>query len=113
MADELAPLSIISFRNAGRQGTHSASLSRERILSASASFSPGIRFIMGMDPNIPPVPAKNMSPEARLDALAEVLAEGFLYLAERGLLDFDAESPASDLPVPSEEGKCMTVPERP
>lgn len=28
-----------------------------------------------------------MTPEERLDALAEALAEGVLYLAERGLLD--------------------------
>ncbi|MBI4376143.1 MAG: hypothetical protein HY549_06795 [Elusimicrobia bacterium] len=29
----------------------------------------------------------DMTPEERLDALAEVLAEGVLYLAENGLLD--------------------------
>jgi hypothetical protein len=66
-----------------------------------------------MDPNKPVVNSKRMLPEERLDALAEVLAEGFLYLAERGLLNFDSESSASALPLPSEEGKCMTVPERP
>lgn len=37
-----------------------------------------------------------MSPEERLDALADVLAEGILYLAERGLLNLDDEAaPAS------------------
>ena len=29
----------------------------------------------------------DMSPEERLDALADALAEGFLYLAENGLLE--------------------------
>lgn len=54
-----------------------------------------------------------MTPEERLDALADVLAKGFLYLAEHSLLNFDSESPCSDLNVPSKEGKCVTVPERP
>lgn len=54
-----------------------------------------------------------MTPEERLDVLAEVLAEGFLYLAEHNLLNFDSESPCPALIVPSEEGKCVTAPERP
>jgi hypothetical protein len=33
----------------------------------------------------------DMSPEERMDALARELAEGFLFLADRGLLDFDEE----------------------
>jgi len=38
---------------------------------------------------------KEMLPEERLDALADVLAEGIVYLGQRGLLDF--------VPVPSME----------
>lgn len=49
-----------------------------------------------------------MSPEDRLEALATVLAEGLVYLAEHGEL-----VPEQNLNIPSEEGKCVTVPERP
>lgn len=34
---------------------------------------------------------EDMTPEERMDALADVLAEGFLYLAERELLNLDDE----------------------
>lgn len=37
----------------------------------------------------------DMTPEKRLDALAEVLADGFLYLAENGLLE-DVVGEAAD-----------------
>ena len=36
-----------------------------------------------------------MTPEERLDALAEMLAEGFLYLAENGLLKEVIDGPDS------------------
>jgi len=55
----------------------------------------------------------DMTPDERLDALAEVLAEGFLYLAEHGLLNMDSEMPRPDLIVPTEEGKCSNVQELP
>jgi hypothetical protein len=65
-----------------------------------------------MDPNKPVVTLKDISPEERLDALADVLAEGIVYLGQRGLLEFvPATSP--DLPSPPEEGRSSNVPERP
>ena len=48
-----------------------------------------------------------MSPEERLDALADVLAEGFLYIDENGGLD--ALSAASETIPPSEPGKKEAV----
>ena len=41
--------------------------------------------------NNPAVASKDMLPEERLEALSEVLAEGFLYLAEKGLLENSVE----------------------
>ncbi|OGS32955.1 MAG: hypothetical protein A2218_10235 [Elusimicrobia bacterium RIFOXYA2_FULL_53_38] len=62
--------------------------------------------------NTPAVNSKNTSPEERLDALANVLAEGIAYLGERGLLDF-ALAPSSDLPIPPKEAINPNVTERP
>lgn len=42
-----------------------------------------------------PPNSDGMTPEKRLDALAEALAEGVLYLAERGLLDGEDPSAAT------------------
>lgn len=39
---------------------------------------------------------EEMSSEARLDALAAALAEGFLYLAENGLLDGDSQATSEE-----------------
>ena len=40
-----------------------------------------------------------MTPEERLDALAEAFAEGFIYLSEQGLLDgFDDNAPSEAKP---------------
>ena len=58
-----------------------------------------------------PINIEVISPEERLDMLAEVLAEGIVYLGERGLLDF-ALAPISDLPDPQKSGN-PDVPERP
>lgn len=60
---------------------------------------------------------KNIDPQeipadVRLDALADVLAEGIVYLGQRGLLDF-VPATSSNLPAPPEEGKSPNVPERP
>jgi hypothetical protein len=63
-----------------------------------------------MESNNPTANSKDILPEERLDTLADVLAEGFLYLAEHNLLNFDSESPHSDLIVPLEEGKVSNVP---
>jgi hypothetical protein len=43
----------------------------------------------------PAVTSKDMSPEERLDALADVFAEAFVYLGQRGLL------PLTDDPAPA------------
>ena len=47
-----------------------------------------------------------LTPDERLEVLASIFAEGFLYLAEHDLLNLD-------LIVPPEEGKCSNVPKRP
>jgi len=55
---------------------------------------------------------ENATPqEEYLDALADVLAEGIVYLGERGLLDF-ASTPISDSPDPQKTANSK-VPERP
>ena len=48
-----------------------------------------------MDPNNPAVNSKGISSEERLDALADVFAEAFVYLGQRGLL------PLTDDPAPA------------
>jgi len=55
----------------------------------------------------------DMTTEERLDALADVLAEGFLYLAEHGLLNSKSEAPCSDLVIPPEEGRSSHASTRP
>ena len=51
----------------------------------------------GAKPMTRPTNADVVSPEEQLDALVDVLAEGIVYLGERGLLDF-ASVPISELP---------------
>jgi hypothetical protein len=63
-------------------------------------------FVGSMDPKNTTPPSKDIFVEERVDALANLFAEGLLYLSEHGQL-------TPDLIVPSEEGKCVTVPERP
>ncbi len=46
-----------------------------------------------MEPNKTLTNSKDIFSEERMDALADVLAEGFLYLAENGLLDNNTEVP--------------------
>lgn len=50
----------------------------------------------------------DMTPDERADALAAVLAEGFLYLAEHGMLDLDDQ--ASD---DATLGRIKKAPESP
>jgi len=57
--------------------------------------------------------SKDAESEERLDALASILAEGLIYLAEHDLLKLDSEAPCSDLVVPSEESRSSNVPQRP
>lgn len=71
-----------------------------------------IPLVWDMDPNKPAVNSQDMLPEERRDALADVLAEGIVYLGQRGLLDF-VPATSSNLPAPPEEGKSPNVPERP
>ena len=60
----------------------------------------------------PAVNSEDMLPEERRDALADVLAEGIVYLGQRGLLDF-VPATSSNLPSPPEEGRSSNEPERP
>jgi len=76
------------------------------------SSSPKIPLVWDMDPNKPAVNSEDMLPEERRDALADVIAEGIVYLGQRGLLDF-VPVPSSNLPSPPEEGRSSNVPERP
>ena len=64
-----------------------------------------------MTKNCPTQESNKTTPDEYLDALADVLAEGIVYLGERGLLDF-ALAPISDLPDPQKSGN-PDVPERP
>lgn len=112
MADAIGPLCvIISFRNACRQEL-ATPCRWEKILFPGASKPAGIRFIKGMDPNKPAVTLNDISSEERRDALADVLAEGIVYLGQRGLLDF-VPATSSNLPSPPEEGRSSNEPERP
>ncbi len=49
----------------------------------------------------------DMTPEERLDSLAEVFAKGFLYLAQNGLLESDE---SHCLPNPSTVTSCPKKP---
>jgi len=55
---------------------------------------------------MPITPDSNLSADERLDALADVLAEGIVYLGQRGLLDL-APAPAKEAQETTGKNHCF------